>query len=436
MTDKLQPPRGMKDLFGEDFVLHNYIIDTARKISALYCYEGANTPIMEYTKVFDRTLGDTSDVVSKEMYSFLDRSGENIALRPEFTAGIMRAFISNGFHQKLPLKLFSHGPVFRYDRPQAGRQRQFHQINCEYIGSGEPYSDAETIKFAVHILQELNIIDDITLEINSLGCKDSRNLYQRALIDYFTKYENDLSTDSKKRLSKNNPLRILDSKDENDKKLVSSSPLIADYYTVESRNFFEKLQSYLDILNINYNISPRLARGLDYYCHTAFEFVTDKLGAQSAVGGGGRYDHLCELMGGPNIPAVGFGLGIERLALMMALKNYKTTKSAPIYLIPIGQECENYIITLADYLRSNLIPVSVELKGKIQKRMEKALKDGANYIIFAGPDEMQTNSFKLKTLDKKIEQTLLAKQLIEFMVSMSLERPETMTNKNFKNPKT
>ena len=162
MTDKLQSLRGMKDLFDEDFKLHSYIIDTARKITALYCYEGASTPILEYTKVFDRTLGDSSDVISKEMYSFLDRSGESVALRPEFTAGIMRALISNGLQQKLPLKLFSHGPVFRYDRPQAGRQRQFHQINCEYIGSGEPYSDAESIKLALHLLQELNILDDIT----------------------------------------------------------------------------------------------------------------------------------------------------------------------------------------------------------------------------------------------------------------------------------
>ena len=417
MKDKLQSLRGMKDLFGEDFELHNHIIDTARKISALYCYEGASTPILEYTKVFDRTLGDTSDVVSKEMYSFLDRNGESIALRPEFTAGIIRAFIANGLQQKLPLKLFSYGPVFRYDRPQAGRQRQFYQINYEYIGSSDPYSDAEIIKLGSHLLRELNILDDITLEINSLGCKSSRASYQQALTDYFTKYENDLSDDSKKRLNKNS-LRILDSKDENDKKISLNAPLIANYYTPGSKNYFDKVLSYLDILNIKYKINPRLARGLDYYCHTAFEFTTDKLGAQSTVMGGGRYDYLCELMGGSPTAAVGFAAGVERLALMMVLQNYQVKKLAPIYLIPIGEECEDYIIKLADLLRSNYIPTSIELKGKIQKRMERALKNGANYIVFAGLEEVQNNNFKLKILDKKEEQTLSGPQLIDFLLNI------------------
>jgi histidyl-tRNA synthetase len=417
MKDKLQSLRGMKDLFGEDFELHNHIIDTARKISTLYCYEGASTPILEYTKVFDRTLGDTSDVVSKEMYSFLDRNGESIALRPEFTAGIIRAFIANGLQQKLPLKLFSYGPVFRYDRPQAGRQRQFHQINYEYIGSSDPYSDAEIIKFGSHLLRELNILDDVTLEINSLGCKRSRASYQQALTDYFTKYENDLSDDSKKRLNKNS-LRILDSKDENDKKIALSAPLIANYYTPESKNYFDKVLSYLDILNIKYKINPRLARGLDYYCHTAFEFTTDKLGAQSTVMGGGRYDYLCELMGGSPTAAVGFASGVERLALMMVLKHYQVKKLTPIHLIPIGEECEDYIIKLADILRSNYIPTSIELKGKIQKRMERALKNGANYIVFAGLEEVQNNNFKLKILDKKEELTLSGPQLIDFLLNI------------------
>jgi histidyl-tRNA synthetase len=244
MTGKLQPLRGMKDLFGEDFALHNHIIGAAQKISSLYCYEGASTPILEYTKVFDRTLGEDSDVVSKEMYSFLDRSGESVALRPEFTAGIMRAFISNGLQQKLPLKLFSYGPLFRYERPQAGRQRQLHQINCEYIGSNEPYSDAEVIKLATHLLHELEILEDVTLEINSLGCQNSRISYQNALIDYFTKYENDLSDDSKKRLSKNNPLRILDSKYENETvNLNQSNDDIFNIY----------MNGYINSKNIIYN---------------------------------------------------------------------------------------------------------------------------------------------------------------------------------------
>lgn len=418
MTDKLQSPRGMKDLFGEDFELHAHVIDVARKISTLYSYEGASTPIVEYTKVFDRTLGDTSDVVSKEIYNFLDRNGESIALRPEFTAGIIRAFISNGLQQKLPLRLFSYGPVFRYDRPQAGRQRQFYQVNYEHIGSNEPYSDAEIIKLACHLLEELNLLGDITLEINSLGCKISRASYQRALAEYFTKYENDLSHDSKIRLNKNNALRILDSKDENDKKIVLNAPLIANYYTLDSKEYFDKVLRFLDVLNVSYKINPRLARGLDYYCHTAFEFTTDTLGAQSTVIGGGRYDYLCEVMGGAPTAAVGFASGVERLALMMLSKKYQVRKSVPIYLIPIGEECEEYLIRLANELRLKHIPTSIELKGKVQKRMEKALKNGAKYIVFAGTEEVQNNNFKLKILEKKEEIILSDQSLIDFLLNI------------------
>lgn len=416
MTEKLQSPRGMKDLLGEDFEIHDYIIKAAKEISSLYCYEGASVPILEYTKVFDRTLGDSSDVVSKEMYNFLDRSGESVALRPEFTAGIMRAFISNGLQHKVPLKLFSHGPLFRYDRPQAGRQRQFHQLNFEHLGTGEPYSDAELIKLAATLFAELNIIDYITIEINSLGCLKSRASYQDALVNYFTKYENELSEDSKRRLGKN-PLRILDSKDETDKRIAVGAPLIADYYTNEAQGYFDKVLNYLEVLNVKYKVNHKLVRGLDYYCHTAFEFTTDKLGSQSAVGGGGRYDYLCELMGGDHVPAVGFACGIERLALMVALEDYKPEKSVPVYLMPIGEECESYVIQLADMLRSNFVTASVELKGKLQKRMERALKNNAKYIIFAGSEEMQDKKFKLKILDSKEEKTFTSSEILEFLKS-------------------
>ena len=412
MTSKLQPLRGMKDLFGEEFALHSHIIETAQKITTLYGFEGASTPILEYTKVFDRTLGDTSDVVSKEMYSFLDKSGESVALRPEFTAGIMRALISNGLQQKLPLKLFSCGPVFRYDRPQAGRQRQFHQINCEYIGSSEPYADAEVVKLGVHLLEELGVMKDIVLELNSLGCRDSRTAYQNALIEYFSKYEHELSEDSQKRLQKSNPLRILDSKSEQDKKISADAPFVHDYYTKESKEYFDQVLRHLALLNVNYKLNPRLARGLDYYCHTAFEFTTDKLGSQGTVLAGGRYDYLSKLMGGPDVPGLGFAAGLERIALMM---NYKPVQKAPIYIIPIGDECADYTIKLTDYLRLHGIAVSLELQGKVQKRMERALKDGADYIIFAGTEEMQNNVFKLKILAKKEEQNLSKEELVKFL---------------------
>lgn len=413
MSTKLQSLRGMKDLFGEDFEIHDHVVKTAQIVSSLYCYEGLSVPILEYTKVFDRTLGDSSDVVSKEMYNFLDKSGDNVALRPEFTAGVMRAFIANGLQHKLPLKLFSHGPLFRYDRPQAGRQRQFHQVNFEHLGSNEPYSDAELIKLATSFFAELNISEYIKIELNSLGCLESRASYQKALVDYFTKYHQDLSYDSKQRLVKN-PLRILDSKDEGDIRVASDAPLIADYYTNEASKYFDKVLNYLEIFNISYQINHKLVRGLDYYCHTAFEFTTDKLGSQSAVGGGGRYDYLCELMGGGSVPAVGFACGIERIALILACNNYKSEKLAPVYIMSIGQECEEHIIQLAESLRSNFVAVTVELKGKLQKRMEKALKNGAEYIIFAGVDELQNNNFKLKILSTREEKALTTSEILEF----------------------
>lgn len=415
MSEKLQPLRGMKDLFFEECALHEYIIATARKISSLYNYQGASVPILEYTRVFDRTLGDTSDVVSKEMYSFLDRSGESVALRPEFTAGIMRAVISGGMQHKLPLKLFSHGPVFRYDRPQAGRQRQFHQINCEYIGSDQPYADAEIIKLAMHLLNNLGLDEDVTLELNSLGCRESRLAYQQALDAYFSKYQHELSEDSKNRLAKNNALRILDSKDETDKKISMSAPLISDYYTAEAKKYFDQVREHLDTLQVNYTLNPRLARGLDYYCHTAFEFTTDKLGAQSTVIGGGRYDYLCEMMGGAPTAAIGFASGIERLAIMLQKKGFTIQSQPPVFLLPIGEESESYLLSLADLLRQNSIAAVLETKGKLQKRMEKALKNNANYIIFAGSEEMQNGTVKLKNLTSKEEQTIETAELLKIL---------------------
>ncbi len=412
MTDKPRSIRGMRDLFGQNFHAHEYIVKTSKELSEIYGYEGFATPLLEYTKVFDRTLGDSSDVVSKEMYDFLDKSGNSVALRPEFTAGIVRAIISNNLQQNIPLKLFSHGPVFRYDRPQAGRQRQFHQINCEYIGANTPYSDAELIKLAQHILTEIGIINDITLEINSLGCQESRTAYQGALVNYFNKYKNELSEDSQKRLLKNNALRILDSKILKDQEIASTAPIITDYYTKRSKTYFDQTLEKLDILNINYKINTRLARGLDYYCHTAFEFTTKKLGAQATVLAGGRYDYLFKLMGGADIPAIGFAGGIERLAMMI---NHKIKSKAMICVIPIGEECINYTVKFTDYLRQNNLPTLLMLKGKIQKRIENALKSGAHYIVFAGEDEMKNNKFKLKILTSKEEKTMSKEEISNFI---------------------
>lgn len=412
MSSKLAPLRGMKDLLPDEFRVHKYIEQVALQTAELYGYEGFSTPLLESASVFDRTLGDSSDVVSKEMYSFLSKSGKLIALRPEFTAGVLRAFISNGLKQKLPLKLFSSGPVFRYDRPQKGRQRQFHQLNFEYIGAKGAYSDAETISLAAHILRELNILQDVTLELNSLGCSKSRQAYQEALIDYFKKYFHDLSKDSQQRMEKN-PLRILDSKDESDKKVSKGAPVITDYYTQQAAEYFDEVKSYLEKMNVKYVVNPKLARGLDYYSHTAFEFITSKLGSQGTIFAGGRYDGLTALMGESEIPSIGFAAGIERIALMM--HDFKPEKNRPAVIIPIGPECIDYAIEVTDLLRKANIQTHLELEGKIAKRMQSALAANANFAIFIGFAEMSKNTYKLKDLDTGSEKEVSRTKLIELL---------------------
>jgi histidyl-tRNA synthetase len=392
---KLQPVRGMKDLLPEDFQVADHIITSAREVASRYGYAPMSTPIVEHTGVFARTLGESSEVVSKEMYSFLDRSEDSLTLRPEFTAGIMRAFVSGGLQQNLPLKFFSAGPVFRYDRPQAGRHRQFHQINCEFLGADGPYTDAEVLRLAADMFEAWSLSDDVTLELNSLGDTESRKIYQVALFDYFSSHKNALSEDSLARLNKN-PMRILDSKDEGDRKLVANAPLITQYYGEEAKKYFDDLLHLLEVMNVKYQISPRLVRGLDYYCHTAFEFTTTKLGAQSTVLAGGRYDGLCKLMGGSDVPAIGFAGGVERLALM---KEFEIKAPRPYVIIPIGDENFEHSIMIASKLRSAGKMVLLEHKGKIGKRMQNADKARAQYVIFIGSEELANQAYKVKDMD-------------------------------------
>ncbi|WP_341793788.1 MULTISPECIES: histidine--tRNA ligase [unclassified Rickettsia] len=411
MTDKLRPLRGMKDLLPDDYKVHDFIIKKAREIGELYGYVPMSTPILEYTKVFNRSMGESSDVISKEIYSFLDKSDESIALRPEFTAGIMRAVISNGLQQKLPLKFFSYGPVFRYDRPQAGRQRQFHQLNYEYIGANGSYSDAEVIKLAVDILTSLEIEKDTILELNSLGCTESRANYQQKLVEYLNDFKDELSEDSKIRLLKN-PMRILDSKNENDQKIIVNAPILSEYYTDESKKYFAELLKYLDLLNVKYNINPRLVRGLDYYCHTAFEFTSKKLGAQSTILAGGRYDGLSKIMGGENAPAIGFAAGIERLALM---KEYNISSIRPVFILPIKDNNIEHCLIIADKLRGQNIPVIMDAAGKMTKRMQRAIADNAGFVIFIGDTEQENNNLKIKDLDKEEEYLMSFEQVVSLL---------------------
>ncbi len=395
MAEQLQPVRGTRDLIGDDQRRHAHVIDTARRVASLYGHEEWATPIFEETRVFARTLGETSDVVTKEMYTFTDRGGDMVTLRPEATAGICRALISNGLTQSLPQKVFYAGPMFRYERPQKGRYRQFHQIDAELIGIAEPLADAEVIALGWQILQALGVAGDVILELNTLGDTPSRDAYRAALVDYFSAHRDTLSEDSRTRLE-HNPLRILDSKDDGDRKLIAGAPTIHAMLTDAAAAFYDGLKTHLTRFGVPFRENPRIVRGLDYYSHTAFEFVTDQLGAQGTVMGGGRYDGLMQQMGGPPIPAVGWAAGVERLAMLLP----ETPKPpAPIAIVPMGGPAEEAAaIDAMQSLRGAGIAAEMAYRGNAKRRMERANRIGARAAVIIGADELARGVAQVKDL--------------------------------------
>ncbi len=383
MSD-LKPPRGTHDILPEEQRRHRHVGDTARDIAALYGYQEMSTPIFESTDVFRRTLGETSDVVTKEMYSFEDKSSRSLTLRPEGTAGVARAFISGLRSEPLPLKLFYQGPMFRYERAQKGRQRQFHQFGVELLGVDGPKGDVEVIAMGAQILEALGVLDKSVLEINTLGDQESRKNYLKVLVDYFERHESGLSTESRDRL-KQNPLRILDSKDTGDIGIVGDAPRIEDHLNTASRDFFETVCQRLEGLKTAYIHNPYLVRGLDYYCHTAFEFTASPLGAQNAVLAGGRYDGLIETMGGPSTSGIGWAAGVERLALMI---DAPPAPAPAIAVVPIGEAAESESFLLAQRLRQSGHSVHLGYSGNLKKRLGRANKLGAACAVIIGENEL------------------------------------------------
>lgn len=396
---KLQPVRGTHDLLPEDARRHRHIIDTALGTSERYGFGEIQTPIFEFTEVFKRTLGESSDVVSKEMYTFADNGGEEITLRPEGTASVARALISGGLSQSLPLKFFYQGPMFRYERPQKGRQRQFHQIGIELLGVADPQADVEVLACGADILEAIGILRHTTLELNTLGDIESRKAYRAALVSYFSDHLDALSEDSRRRLEVN-PLRILDSKNEGDRTLVAGAPAFDDHLNAYSKDFFAEVTAGLDALGIGWTRNPHLVRGLDYYCHTAFEFTTTLLGSQGTVMGGGRYDGLVETMGGPAIPGVGWAAGIERLAMLgQELGTVTGAAPRPIALVPMGPETDRQVLTLAHKLRKAGFLIEHGYSGNIGKRLKRASKLGARAAVILGGDELARGAVQLRDLD-------------------------------------
>lgn len=408
---KLQTVRGTRDIFGEEAQLFREIDNQFAQTAMVYDFQEIETPIFEFTQVFKRSLGDETDIVNKEMYTFEDRSGDSLTLRPEGTAAVARAVLSNSLLRELPLKLFYSGPMFRHERPQKGRYRQFRQFGIELIGVAEPLADIEVLACAWDFLKACGLTDKVQLEINTIGDSESRDQYRKALVSYFENFKDQLSSDSQTRLA-NNPLRILDSKDEKDQKIIANAPEFSQSLNADSKAFFDKVLTGLKLLNIPYNINSRLVRGLDYYNHTVFEFTTTHLGSQNAVLSGGRYNNLIEVMGGPSTPGVGWAAGTDRLALLLEKPKNQYQSVA---LVSASDNVEDAILTLLNSLRQNLIPSQMIYSGNMSKQMKKANKRGCSHAIIVGEQEVSSGEFVLKNLKDGSQEKLSQTQLIEHL---------------------
>ena len=376
-----QAIRGTQDIFGAEAEAFAFVVETFERVRKLYRFRRVEMPVFERTEVFSRAIGETTDVVSKEMYSFEDRGGESLTLRPEFTAGMARAYITNGWQQHAPVKLATHGPLFRYERPQKGRYRQFHQLDAEIIGAGEPQADVELLAMADQLLRELGI-SGVTLQLNTLGDADSRDAWRAALVAYFREVAGELSEDSQERLEKN-PLRILDSKDARDRRFVADAPRIDQFLSDEALRFFESVTSGLDAAGVKWARAESLVRGLDYYRHTAFEFVPDEgseaaaaLGSQSTILGGGRYDGLMESLGGPPTPAVGWAAGVERLAMLVGAASDTAAQPETLIVLPDGPSAIAKATALTAHIRKRLPELVKKIDAQRWQR-HFAVEDGS-----------------------------------------------------------
>ncbi|RTZ58770.1 MAG: histidine--tRNA ligase [Gammaproteobacteria bacterium] len=413
MAEKIKTVRGFRDLLGEEAKKYRFVVNTVRKILERYNFEEIILPTVEYTKLFTRSIGEATDIVEKEMFTFTDKGGRDVALRPEGTAGVVRAYIENKLYADGTYKkLYYEGSMFRHERPQKGRYREFHQIGAEILGTSNPLADAEVIKISEEILKTLKI--PARIEINSLGCKKCRPAYREALLEYLSSHKEELCEDCQRRLERN-PLRILDCKVEGCKLIASQAPKITDYLCEECKTHYESVKKYLNALGIKYTENPHLVRGLDYYSKTVFECVSEELG--KTVIAGGRYDYLVEELGGPPTPALGFAAGIERLALLVK----ELPKEKPLVLvIPFGGENEKiHALKLAQTLRKNGIRVELSYReGKIRKQFEFANKIGAHFTVVVGENELKEGKYPLKNLLTREERKLTLEEIVETLKNL------------------
>ena len=406
----MQPVRGTADLMPRQKLQMNIVLEKASLIASRYGFQDMETPIFEFTEVFSRPLGESSDIVAKETYSFEDRGGSSLTLRPEGTASVMRALISNGLTQSLPQKFFYAGPMFRYERPQKGRMRQFHQIGCEYIGSFNPMADAEVIGCAAQFLSELGVLDSCILNLNSLGDAESRDNYRAALVAFLSDYRNELSSDSQRRLNEN-PLRVLDSKADEDREILKHVPRLPEFLTTQAKQHFDQVTNALDKAGINWQLDTNLVRGLDYYSHTAFEFITDELGSQGTVLGGGRYDGLSAMLGGPEIGAVGFAAGVERLALLIEQKEDFTYDIA---VVIADDNAASDGFALAQNLRLQGLKTDIPMAQQLGKKLKRASLIGCELSFIIGENEIKSDTIQVKIMTTGEQKQIGKSEAISF----------------------
>ncbi|MGP0128160.1 MAG: histidine--tRNA ligase [cyanobacterium endosymbiont of Rhopalodia musculus] len=425
----IQTVPGTRDILPAEIGYWRYVETVTTEILGRAMYQEIRAPIFEQTSLFERGIGEATDVVGKEMYTFKDRGDRSLTLRPEGTAGVVRAFLQNNLYAIGGVqRLWYKGPMFRYERPQAGRQRQFNQIGLELFGSGDPRADVEVIALATDILKTLGL-QNLKLDLNSVGDRRDRQSYREALVNYFLPYKDELDLDSQDRLERN-PLRILDSKNERIKEINQSAPNIIQYLGNESRKHFDQVQQFLTDLNIDYLLNPCLVRGLDYYTHTAFEITSEDLGAQATVCGGGRYDGLVAELGGPNIPAIGWAIGIERLIILLKKIQDTPNTSPDFYIVSKGEKAESKALIIAQKLRHEGLTVELDLSGgAFGKQFKRADRSGAVACLVLGDTEADTQTVQLKWLASKEQSTLTQEELISQVEELKEQLARHILNK-------
>ncbi|MFC1855436.1 histidine--tRNA ligase [Thermodesulfobacteriota bacterium] len=413
---KIRAVKGFNDILPSDSPKWQFIERTLREVFALYAYSEIRVPIVEKTEVFSRSIGEATDIVEKEMYTFLDKKGTSLTLRPEGTASVVRAFVQNALYSKNPInKLYYMGPMFRYERPQKGRYRQFYQVGAEFFGEAAPYADAEMLAMIMHFFDKIGL-DEVVLNINSLGCDGCRKEYKKALVTYFKAELDKLCENCTRRIDLN-PLRILDCKAASCNELKEDAPLLSKYLCGDCADHFSKVKSSLDALNVPYILNERMVRGLDYYTRTTFEVTTNLLGAQNAVAAGGRYDKLCEQFSGPKTPAIGFALGVERLSLLLGdEKDYK--EKPAIFIAAIGDKAKKVGFKILDSLRQNNITCEMELADKsLKSQMRRADKSGCKHVLIIGEDELTNNAAVLRDMSTKDQRDVNLESVSETIIA-------------------